>query len=124
MDAKLSASTHNSTIYCFRDILGKTYAFEQLEMLHETVNGEQTETRIYQCKTCIEGRLYAPSYFTFVTWFALHDCFHGIQCPSLAANRLGMTVDLQRVKTVNGYFVDIDPGRPRGRAFLLIIPRY
>ncbi|KAH7717506.1 hypothetical protein AAVH_15087 [Aphelenchoides avenae] len=81
----------DGTLAFFTDILGKTYAFEQLEMLYETVNGEQTETRIYQCKTCIE-----------------------------AANRLGMTVDLQRVKTVNGYFVDIDPGRPRGNAHLCV----
>ncbi|KAH7723163.1 hypothetical protein AAVH_09419 [Aphelenchoides avenae] len=79
----------DGTLAFFTDILGLNYTFEQLEMLRATANGEQTETRIYQCKTCME-----------------------------VASRLGMSVDFPRVKTVNGYFVDTDPGRPRGNAHL------
>ncbi|KAH7703810.1 hypothetical protein AAVH_29017 [Aphelenchoides avenae] len=79
----------DGTLAFFTDILGLNYTFEQLEMLRATANGEQIETRIYQCKTCME-----------------------------VASRLGMSVDFPRVKTVNGYFVDTDPGRPRGNAHL------
>ncbi|KAH7721446.1 hypothetical protein AAVH_11065 [Aphelenchoides avenae] len=71
------------------DVLGVNYTFEQLDVLCGTVNGELVETRVYQCKTCVE-----------------------------AAKRYGVLVDLPCVKTVNGYFVDVDPGRPKGNTHL------
>ncbi|KAH7703399.1 hypothetical protein AAVH_29428 [Aphelenchoides avenae] len=77
----------------FTDALGTPYTFELLNVIRQMVDGSTTEIRIYHCKACVQ-----------------------------TANRLGMGVDLPRVKTANGHFVDIDPARPQGMLCLPKIP--
>lgn len=92
------------TITLCSDILGHTYTLELLGKKRAVTNQRLAEVRTYQCMDCRQG-------ITTIVYGSESDT------SSLALLLMGdyRPIDLPKIKVVDGFFTDIDPGRPQSK---------